>query len=453
MKKLFARATRCEKQKDFYYLCTLNSCVIVLRFIFQGETFYIVDKGEFKCYINVGGSGDTKNSEKKLIHEYKAAKTGIGNPSFGELALMYSKPRAATVIAKTAGSLWTLDRRAFRKVLMKGTTKELVRNLRSVDVLGSLSKSNLQRLADMLTEVQFKDKEMIITQGDIGSTFYILRKGAARVTILSEDELKAKKDPRQGNCVMELQENQYFGERALLHEEPRAATVTASGDVTCLYIGRKAFEEVLGPLADLINDDRGKREAQAMSKAAINETQKAEGLVGVQLSDLEERCTTSKWGSGAFSLVKCKINNKIYTVKRVDKKMADELDEVDMVWRDRDALLNFPAEHPIRSFVPNVAATFQTSGSLHMLLKTEIIGDIYSMISSEIPFDHVSAQYVTASLVLTLSFLHKSQILFRGISTQTVVVDHNGYVQCPDMRFCKRDHSKKLSNSDRTYVS
>ena len=172
-------------------------------------------------------------NSKKLIHGYQAAKTGVGNPSFGELALMYSKPRAVTVIAKTAGSLWTLDRRAFRKVLMKSTSKDLVRTLRSVEILQSLSKSHLQRLADMLTEVQFKDKEMIIKQGDIGTTFYILQKGGARVTILSEAELAAKKDPREGNCVMELKDNQYFGERALLHKEPRAATVTASGNVTC----------------------------------------------------------------------------------------------------------------------------------------------------------------------------------------------------------------------------
>jgi hypothetical protein len=252
---------------------------------------------------------------------------------------------------------------------------------------------------------------------------------------------------------MELREAQYFGERALLHDEPRAASVTAVGDVTCLHIGRKAFEEVLGPLGDLINDDRAKREAAAISKAVLSAAQKIEGLEGVNLSDIEELCITSKWGSGTFSLVKCKKTNRTYTIKKVDKKEAKELDEVDMVWRDRNTLLSFPAEDPIRNVVPNVAATFQSNDSLHMLLTTEVVGDLYSMINPEHPFDQHSAQFTAASLVSVLHLLHSKQILFRGISTQTLVVDRAGYIVCPDMRFSKCEHSTDLSFSERTYVS
>ena len=40
--------------------------------------------------------------------------------SFGELALMYDSPRAATVIATSDGLLWQMDRLTFRTVILNG---------------------------------------------------------------------------------------------------------------------------------------------------------------------------------------------------------------------------------------------------------------------------------------------------------------------------------------------
>jgi cGMP-dependent protein kinase 2 len=40
----------------------------------------------------------------------------------------------------------------------------------------------------------------------------------------------------------------YFGERALLSNEPRGATVVASQETVCLVLDRDTFVEILGPL-------------------------------------------------------------------------------------------------------------------------------------------------------------------------------------------------------------
>jgi cAMP-dependent protein kinase regulator len=47
--------------------------------------------------------------------------------SFGELALLYDAPRAATIKASTDCILWTMDRSTFRTILMASTRKK--RNL------------------------------------------------------------------------------------------------------------------------------------------------------------------------------------------------------------------------------------------------------------------------------------------------------------------------------------
>ena len=114
---------------------------------------------------------------------------------------------------------------------------DLVEVLRSVHVLKSLSVGQLQRLQDLLTEVTFKDGEYVIRQGDQPDNGYIIAEGRVRVTTGQM-------------TLMELGQGQYFGERALLSNEPRAANVIAMGESTLklLCISKEAYEEVRGPL-------------------------------------------------------------------------------------------------------------------------------------------------------------------------------------------------------------
>ena len=44
----------------------------------------------------------------------------------------------------------------------------------------------------------------------------------------------------------------YFGERALLKNEPRAANVIAKGEVSVVSMDRHSFKRLMGPLEDLL---------------------------------------------------------------------------------------------------------------------------------------------------------------------------------------------------------
>lgn len=57
-------------------------------------------------------------SSQKVVASYE------GSGSFGELALMYNMPRAATVQAETDGRLWAMDRQTFRKIVLKNAYKK-----------------------------------------------------------------------------------------------------------------------------------------------------------------------------------------------------------------------------------------------------------------------------------------------------------------------------------------
>jgi cAMP-dependent protein kinase regulator len=75
--------------------------------------------------------------------------TSIGEcSSFGELALIYGTPRAATVKAKTDVKLWSLLGETYRRILMDSTIKKrkmYEEFLSKVSVLGKRSNSHIQK--------------------------------------------------------------------------------------------------------------------------------------------------------------------------------------------------------------------------------------------------------------------------------------------------------------------
>lgn len=75
-----------------------------------GDFFYVVEEGSFDFYIRKSGSDTTALGDR-------VGGVGAGG-SFGELALMYNAPRAASVVSTSPGVLWALDRITFRRILM-----------------------------------------------------------------------------------------------------------------------------------------------------------------------------------------------------------------------------------------------------------------------------------------------------------------------------------------------
>jgi len=77
---------------------------------------------------------------------------------------------------------------------------------------------------------------VIIRQGDPGDLFYLIRSGAVEVRV---------HDGNQEKKVAELSEGQYFGEAALLTDEPRNATVIAKEKSVFYALEKMNFRAVL----------------------------------------------------------------------------------------------------------------------------------------------------------------------------------------------------------------
>ncbi|KAL5357766.1 cyclic nucleotide-binding-like protein [Aspergillus floccosus] len=205
-----------------------------------GDYFYVVEDGHFDVYIHPSGS-------------VQPGADGMGNKigsigpggSFGELALMYNAPRAATIVSTDPKStLWALDRITFRRILMDSAFQRrrmYEAFLEEVPLLSSLQPYERSKIADALEPIKYPSGSTIITEGDPGDAFYLLESG----------EAEAFKEGVEGN-VKSYKRGDFFGELALLDDKPRAASVVAKTDVKVARLGRDGFKRLLGPVEDIM---------------------------------------------------------------------------------------------------------------------------------------------------------------------------------------------------------
>lgn len=197
----------------------------------HGELFYILEEGTCEIFINDESLGHIESGS-----------------SFGDLALMYNSPRAATIRAVTYCTLWTLDRVFFRQAMVTSSSNQnvqLSQFLSKIALFASIGVQKLNQLARSLTKQTYDDGQQIIRQGDIGDQFYVIFKGKVKVT-------KAD-DSGNEHVLLELGEGEVFGERALIKKEPRKANVVAHGPVECYYLESQDFYSMLGEFVEKFN--------------------------------------------------------------------------------------------------------------------------------------------------------------------------------------------------------
>ncbi|KAI9715195.1 MAG: hypothetical protein M1828_001021 [Chrysothrix sp. TS-e1954] len=204
-----------------------------------GDYFYIVEKGNFDIYVNASGKLETGADGMGK----KVADIGPGG-SFGELALMYNAPRAATVVSTDSSTLWALDRVTFRRIIMDSAFQRRQMYeafLAEVPLLESLTTYERSKIADALNTQKFPPGQTIIQEGDIGENFYLLESGEAQVFKRGQE-----------TAVHQYKKGDYFGELALLDDKPRAASVVSKTDVKLATLGKDGFQRLMGPVADIM---------------------------------------------------------------------------------------------------------------------------------------------------------------------------------------------------------
>jgi len=146
--------------------------------------------------------------------------------------------------------LWAIDRATFQNTMARTAAAHnaRMRTMLRAGVLAELDEAQLSRAADAAAFVSFTAGEQIISKGEPGETFYIIERGSVVCTRLPGEQADNT-----------LEAGDYFGERALLKREPRAADVFAAEDVSLIALHREDFENLLGDLRPLLESNMGTR--------------------------------------------------------------------------------------------------------------------------------------------------------------------------------------------------
>merc|ERR1712178_162670 len=114
----------------------------------DGEHLYLLESGVLDVFTMTPGSKAAYPGQKVFTFDQPGQ-------SFGELALLHNGPRAATVVAREACTLWRLDRDSFNLLIRDNAMRRRERQtgfLRSVKLLAPLSLIELGSIVDAVVE-------------------------------------------------------------------------------------------------------------------------------------------------------------------------------------------------------------------------------------------------------------------------------------------------------------
>jgi len=402
-------SSQVEMMADLMYLTTAETGEDVVRKDEQGSTFYIVSDGVLEV---LQGDVQTENAVRVRLRS---------GDSFGELA---------TVRAMRPCHLWVLDRANFRTVMRlksEDRIQEYVRLIDSVEVLRArLSTSENKVLADAMEEVFFVQGEEIVTQSDLGSTFFIVCEGCCEVRV-------------SGEIRSFLQKGDFFGEQALLSKEPQAASVTVtSATAMLLALDSASFHLILGDAMTAAAPPEERRRSRRSSTAdligrLLRDMPGAE-MPKVPWDSLEELGVLGTGSFGHVTLRRDRSNGKLYALKALSKGYIKSKNIEQHVINERKTMEMLGSEFLVRLY-----CTYRCEQYVYFLCEPALGGELYEVyMQNEQMFgsaDH--AKFYAVCAILGLQHLHERRIIYRDLKLENALLYSNGYACLTDLGLAK----------------
>jgi CRP-like cAMP-binding protein len=204
---------------------------VIIREGEPGDKFYILERGKATVW-----RFDSDQVERKIDEK------GPGQ-YFGEVALVSSAPRNATVRAVTPVTTLTLDYSDFNQCVrqyinLASQVDENVKYswlLRGMPIFDELPSQELDQLAEWLEPEPLESGATLFNEGDQGDKFYIVESGEVIISRMVDGQQVE---------ISRREPGEYFGEIALLQNRPRTASITASTDTCLLSLQAEHFQQL-----------------------------------------------------------------------------------------------------------------------------------------------------------------------------------------------------------------
>eukprot|EP00931_Biecheleriopsis_adriatica_P115382 TRINITY_DN91183_c0_g1_i1.p1 TRINITY_DN91183_c0_g1~~TRINITY_DN91183_c0_g1_i1.p1 ORF type:complete len:784 (-),score=234.97 TRINITY_DN91183_c0_g1_i1:168-2477(-) len=388
----------------------------------SADYFYVVKSGCFAISKKGGAQSAESAQTGSTIADVKEG------GSFGELALMYFAPRAATITAKEDSSVWVTARQQFKDILLRANEDELKDHLNAIarcKVFDALKDNERKELASAMHEMSFSKNETIFEQGEKGTQFFLLIEGAVSVIKDGSEQIQLEASTEKA---------QYFGEKALESNEPRTATIKVISDTAkALWVDKESFEMLLGSLTDLTK--RGKDGNAVVKKAgAVAPTAGSGKRFGnIKMKNFKKIGLLGCGGFGAVEMVEDSTTKETYALKALSKGYVVKSGMQASVISEKNVQLMCDSD-----FIVKLYETYNSKEHLYFLLELALGGELYATYNKKNFWGQEKhAKFYVAGTVFAFDHLHSKKILFRDLKPENLLLNEKGQVKLTDMGLAK----------------
>jgi len=121
-----------------------------------------------------------------------------------------------------------------------------------------------------------------------------------------------------------------------------------------------------------------------------------------------------------------------YALKCMRKGQVIALKQVEHVMNEKK-LLEL-CDHP---FLLNLAATYQDSDEIYMLLELALGGELFSILRERNNFSENISRFYAANVASAFAYMHDLQVVYRDLKPENLLFDATGYLKVVDFGFAK----------------
>jgi len=393
---------------------------IILQGDLDGDYFYIVQDGELDVIIH----GVTVQTLYK-------------GDSFGELALLYFAPRAATVRTTTHSTLWVVDRCHFKQILARAAEQHLMRyakHLQAIECCEKLTKKVRIEVANALQETHFDYGNTVYTFGDRGDSFWLFF-SCELAFMRGGKEVERVKGETHLPIIL--------GEKALSESPQRKETVVVkSATATGMTMNRACFDLLMSKVK--LERENKKKVKEGLpferfgSSQYLTDAFKTSHTDNIRLKDIH---VIAPLGVGAFGLVELVEHvptQTMYALKTMSKGYIVKSGLQSSVLYEKN--IQFMCDSP---FIVKLIDTFNTSQTMCFLQEVILGGELMTYYTrNRLWGDTVHTKFYCAGAALAFEHMHGKQIIYRDLKPENVLINSAGQPQLTDMGLAKLSPGK-----------